>query len=76
MTLVFAAAVARDAFTLDVSISAAAGEVVAVLGRVVVVVRVVVVFGVVVFVDAARVVAVAAGTSDRVGCAVVSPFAS
>ena len=32
MTLVFAAAVARDAFTLDVSISAAAGEVVAVLG--------------------------------------------
>ena len=32
MTLVFAAAVARDAFTLDASISAARGEVLAVLG--------------------------------------------
>jgi molybdate transport system ATP-binding protein len=32
MTLVFAAAVARDSFTLDVSISAAPGEVLAVLG--------------------------------------------
>jgi len=53
-------------------------DVVVVAGRVVVVVVrvVVVVFGVVVFVDVAGVVAVAAGTSESVGCAVVSPFAS